>query len=51
MESYADAVRARGEDARSAAPDPHLMLRLADERMYEAKQAGRNCVRYEGAAR
>ncbi len=51
MESYADAVRLRGEDPRTAAPDPHLMLRLADERMYEAKQSGRNCVRYEGANR
>ena len=50
MESYADALRARGEDPRAAAPDPHLMLRLADERMYEAKQAGRDCVRYEPAS-
>lgn len=47
MDSYADAVRQRGEDPRAAAPDPHLMLRLADERMYEAKQAGRNCVRFQ----
>ena len=51
MESYADAVRLRGEDPRTALPDPHLFLRLADERMYEAKQAGRNCVRYEPANR
>jgi diguanylate cyclase (GGDEF)-like protein len=51
MESYADAVRLRGEDPRTALPDPHLLLRLADERMYEAKQAGRNCVRYEPANR
>ena len=33
VESYADAMRQRGDDPRTALPDPHLLLRLADERM------------------
>jgi GGDEF domain-containing protein len=44
-------MRLRGEDPLTTPPDPLLLLRLADERMYEAKQAGRNCVRYEPANR